>query len=435
MTTPPTRKRTIGLWMATALVIGNMIGSGIFLLPASLGSFGGIAVFGWVFTAIGATILALVFARLGRLVPKAGGPYAFTRAGLGDFPAFLVAWGYWISAWAGNAAIATALVGYLGVFFPVLRTNPGLAAFVALANVWALTAVNARGVRTAGYVQLVTTILKVIPLLLIGSVGFLFFQSDNFVPFNASGGSSFSAISATAAITLFAFLGLESATVPADQVDDPQRTIPLATIIGTVVVAVIYVSSSVAVMGVIAPADLAQSTAPYADAAQSMFGTVGLYVIGAGAVIACFGALNGWILIQGQIPRAAADDGLFPRRFAKLSPQGTPVFALVVSSVLITVLVAMNYTGGLVEQYTFIILLATLAALVPYAFCAASALIIGKGTGRDVVFASLGFLYTLWAIGGAGRDAVYWGFLMLLGGIPVYVWMKRQARANRTDST
>jgi len=420
------RKKTIGLWMTTALVVGNMIGSGVFLLPASLGSFGGISVFGWLFTAVGATILALVFARLGRLIPKAGGPYAFTREGLGDFPAFLVAWGYWISAWAGNAAIATALVGYLGVFFPALRTNAGLAAFVALANVWVLTVVNARGVREAGYVQLVTTILKVIPLIVIGSVGFLFFQGDNFIPFNASGGSSFSAISATAAITLFAFLGLESATVPADQVEDPQRTIPRATIVGTVITAIIYVLSSVAVMGVIAPADLAQSTAPYADAAQTMFGGVGLYLVGAGAVIACFGALNGWILIQGQIPRAAAADGLFPRQFAKLSPQGTPVFALVVSSVFITVLVGMNYTGGLVQQFTFITLLATLAALVPYAFCSAAALIIGKGSGRDALWATLGFLYAVWAIGGAGREAVYWGFLMLMGGVPVYVWMKRQ---------
>ncbi len=412
--------------MTTALVVGNMIGSGVFLLPASLGSYGGISVLGWIFTAAGATVLALVFARLGRLIPKAGGPYAFTREGLGDFPAFLVAWGYWISAWAGNAAIATALVGYLTVFFPVLSTNAGLAAFVALASVWVLTAVNARGVRTAGYVQLVTTVLKVIPLIVIGSVGFLFFQSDNFIPFNASGGSPFSAISATAAITLFAFLGLESATVPADQIEDPQRTIPRATIVGTVLTAIIYILGTVAVMGVMAPAELAQSTAPYADAAQSMFGTVGRYLIGAGAVIACFGALNGWILIQGQIPRAAAADGLFPRQFAKLSPQGTPVFSLVASSVLITILVAMNYTGGLVEQFTFIILLATLAALVPYAFCAASALIIGKGTRSDVLFASVGFLYALWAIGGAGRDAVYWGFLMLLAGIPVYVWMKRQ---------
>jgi len=421
--------------MTTALVVGNMIGSGVFLLPAALGSYGGISILGWVFTAAGATVLALVFARLARLIPKAGGPYAFTREGLGDFPAFLVAWGYWISAWAGNAAIATALVGYLTVFFPVLHTNAGLGAFVALASVWALTVVNARGVRTAGYVQLVTTILKVIPLVVIGTVGFLFFQGDNFIPFNASDGSSFSAISATAAITLFAFLGLESGTVPADQVEDPQRTIPRATIVGTVITAVIYVLSTMAVMGVIAPADLAQSTAPYADAAQSMFGTSGRYLIGAGAVIACFGALNGWILIQGQIPRAAAADGLFPRQFAKLSPQGTPVFSLVASSVLITILVGMNYTGGLVEQFTFIILLATLAALVPYAFCSAAALIIGKGTRSDVLFASVGFLYALWAIGGAGRDAVYWGFLMLLAGIPVYVWMKRQAMVNRTDGT
>ncbi len=410
--------------MTTSLVVGNMIGSGIFLLPASLGAYGGISIFGWLFTAVGATLLAFTFAHLGRIIPKAGGPYAYTRHGFGDFAGFLVAWGYWISAWAGNAAIATALVGYLAVFWPALQQNSTLAAVVAVANVWLLTAVNARGVRTAGGVQLVTTVLKLIPLVIIGTVGLLFFQPEHFTPLNQSGGSSWSAVTATAALTLWAFLGLESGTVPADQIDRPARTIPLATVVGTIATAAIYLASTVAVMGVIPSAVLSTSTAPYADAASSMFGGWARYLVAAGASIACFGALNGWILIQGQVPRAAALDGLFPARFGRLSQRGTPVFGLVVSSTLITILIAMNYTSSLVEQFTFIILLATLAALVPYAFCTMAALLTGRATVAVSIVAVLGFLYSIWAIGGAGRDAVYWGVFLFVVGVPVYVGMK-----------
>ena len=140
--------------MATALVVGNMIGSGVFLLPASLGPFGAVSLLGWVFTLTGAVLLALTFARLGRRIPRAGGPYAYTRAGLGDFPAFLVAWGYWISICASNAAIAVAGVGYLGYLWSPLATNPTAAAVVAVGSIWLLTWVNAHSVREAGAVQL-----------------------------------------------------------------------------------------------------------------------------------------------------------------------------------------------------------------------------------------------------------------------------------------
>lgn len=427
----PTGRR-LGLWMATALVVGNMIGSGVFLLPAALAQYGGISLLGWGVTTTGALLLALVFARLSRLVPRVGGPYAYTRIGFGDFAAFLVAWGYWISIWVANAAIAVAFVGYLSVFWPALRHSPMLAVLVALSAIWLLTWVNASGVRRAGSVQLVTTIVKLVPLVAVGTIGFLYFNPDHLRPFNPSGVGAFPAVSATVALTLWAFLGLESATIPAGDVDRPARTIPRATLLGTLIAAVVYILSTTAVLGVIRPAGLADSTAPFADAAALMWGGWAGYAVAMGAAVSCFGALNGWILLQGQIPLAAALDGLFPKSFGRLSRRGTPVFGLVVSSVLITVLMFMNYTKGLVEQFTFIILLATLTTLVPYVFCSMTYLLMvlrdpakaaGRSVGASIAVALIAFAFSMWAIAGSGRDTVFWGFLLLFAGTPVYVWI------------
>ncbi len=427
------RPGKMGLWMSTALVIGNMVGSGVFLLPAALAAFGGISILGWLFTSAGALFLALTFARLSRLVPGAGGPYTYSRHGFGDFIGFLMAWGYWLSITIGNAGIAVALVGYLAFFMPVIGQNPALSALVALANIWLLTWVNAEGVRKAGYVQVVTTVLKLLPLVVVGTLGFLYFDPGNLAPFNASGGSAFSAITATAALTLWAFLGLESATVPAENVEDPEHTIPRATVIGTLVATGVYILSTVAVMGVMPQAVLVDSSAPFADAARSMWGSWAGYAVAAGAAISSFGALNGWILLQGQLPWAAARDRLFPKRFGRLSGKGTPVFGLVASSVLVTIFMAMNYTRSLVDLFTFVILLSALTSLVPYVFCSMAKLMIfarqpgglgRKGIRGAVIVGCLAFVYSLWAIGGSGMEAVYWGFMLLLAGIPVYVWLK-----------
>ncbi len=426
-------KRALGLWMSTALVVGNMIGSGIFLLPASLAAFGAISILGWLFTTTGALLLALVFARLSRTAPKAGGLYAYTRMGFGDMPGFLVAWGYWISIWSGNAAIATGFAGYMGVFFPALSHTPLLSALTASAAIWVLTWVNAMGVRSAGVVQLVTAVLKLLPLIAVAALGLFYFNRGNLTPFNAGGQSVPAAIAATAALTLWAFLGLESATIPADDVIDPSRTIPRATILGTLSTAAVYMLGTISIMGVIPPATLAKSTAPYADAATLMWGSWASNMVAAGAAISCFGALNGWVLLQGQIPLAAARDSLFPAIFARLSKRGTPTAGMVIGSVLATALISMNYTKGLVEEYTFIILIATIATLFPYTFCSAADAILSLRRSTEaqkrlrpamIVVPGLAFIYSLWAIGGAGRDTVYWGFLLLLAGIPVYVWMK-----------
>ena len=435
-TASSTRRRSLGLPMATALVIGNMIGSGVFLLPAALAVYGPISLVAFGLTGIGAVLLALVFARLGRAYPETGGPYVYSKRAFGDFIGFQQAWGYWIAAWAGNAAIAIAFVSYLGEYWPALRTDNLLAALVALSAIWILTGVNALGVRQGGLVQVVTTVVKFVPLAGIAIVGLFFLKSANFHTWNVSGSSNYGAITAAATLTLWAFIGLESATVPAEDVIDPKRTIPRSTIIGTVVTTIVYLLGTVAVMGVLRPAVLAKSGAPFSDAAQQMFGGWATDIVTICAIAATFGALNGWILLQGQVPMAAARDRLFPKPFARTSRNGTPVFGLVVSSVLVTGLMFMNYTKSLTDQFTFIILLATLTTLVPYAFSAMAQLMLfvtdrsafsAPRLVKDGVIASLAFAYSLWAIAGSGYEVVFKGFMLLMAGIPVFVFVKWRA--------
>jgi APA family basic amino acid/polyamine antiporter len=421
----------IGFWSSTALVVGNMIGSGIFLLPSTLAIYGGISLLGWLFSSLGAVLLALVFGHLGRLAPQTtGGPYAYTRKGLGDFPAYLVAWGYWISIWCTNAAIAVALVGYLGVFFPLLGEQPLAAVLTGLGCIWLFSWINSKDIKTIALVQIITTLLKITPIILVGFVGLLYLQSDHFVPFNLSGTSNFSAITATTTLTLFAFLGMESATVPSATIRNPEKTVKKATIVGTLFTVVVYILSSVAIMGSIPPETLAVSTAPFADVAALIWGPSARYIVAAGAVIATMGALNGWILIQGQIPMAAARDKLFPQVFKKVNRRGAPISGIVISSILASLLMLLNYSKSLVAAFAFMMKLSTLSVLTPYLFSTASFAILmflnkEKNSTGKLIIALLAFCFSIWIVIGCGQEIVFLGFLLLMMGIPFYVWLQR----------
>lgn len=411
------------------MVTGNMIGSGIFLLPASLAVYGGISVVGWLISAVGSVLLALVFAGLARQIRGSGGPYLYTQAGFGDVPGFLVAWGYWIAIVATNAAIAIALVSYLTVFWPALAEHSGLSTLVTLIFIWVLVAVNVRGIKQAGQVQLISTILKVLPLVAVGTVGLFYLEPSHFSPLNLSEQSTFSAVTATAALTVWAFLGIESANIPAAEVNDPEKNVPRAAIAGTLIAALVYIPGTIAVMGLIGPDELAQSNAPFADAATLLFGRWGYYLIGFGAMISCFGALNGWTLCLGQIPMAAAHDDLFPKFFAEQSRFGTPGKGIIFSSVLVSLLVLMNGSESLVDQFTYVILLATLTTLLPYLFCSLARLTIAMKTRHplsvlDVTVSLLAAAFSIWAIMGTGMETIYWGGFLLMLGLPVYVMLK-----------
>jgi APA family basic amino acid/polyamine antiporter len=425
--------RKIGVWTSTSLVVGNMIGAGVFLMPSALASFGSISLIGWIFSALGAILIAKIFANLSKLIPASdGGPYAFTKAGLGDFAGFLVGWGYLISVWTTNAAIAVSLVSALSTFFPILAQDATLALATGLACLWLLTWVNTLGVFASGRVQLITTVLKIMPLVLVAIGGFFFLDIQNLLPFNMSGTSTWQAITATTTLTFFAFLGIECATIPSSSVEDPGQNISKATMRGVWIAAAVYLFSTAAIMGMIPANELKNSITPFADAAEKIYGHGAKYWISAGAAIAAFGALNGFILVQGQMPFAMAKDKLFPQFFVRQNKKGVPVNGVVVSSIIITILMFMNNSKNLANQFKLLILLSTFFTLLPYLFTTVSFLIVRARTAAEfsktkttaaLLVSLLAFAFSMWMIIGAGQEIVYWGFIMLMMGVPFYVYM------------
>jgi APA family basic amino acid/polyamine antiporter len=408
--------------MATALVVGNMIGSGVYLLPASLAPYGWNVIPAWGLTILGGLAVATVFGALARSRPQAGGPYAYTQAAFGPGVGFFIAWAYWISLFVGNAAIAVAAVSYLSAFIPVVATNSLLSTAITIALVWTMTAINLRGVGTAGKVQLVTTVLKVLPLIAVVAIaviaapaGGLALPDPQHPPITAA------TISTAATLTLWALLGLESATVPAGQVVDPERTIPRATIGGTALTGIIYLFACTAVILLLSPMQAAQSAAPFADVIGRYWGPNAGHIVAAFAMISALGALNGWILLQGEMPAAMAAGGVFPRVLAKLSPKGVPVRAHLLSSSLVTIVLLFNASKTTVALFTFVALLATTASLVMYLAVAGAALKLGVGAKSVAVVAGI---YAIWALYGAGLEANIWGAVLIACGIPVWLAMR-----------
>lgn len=429
--------RKIGLITATSLVIGNMIGAGLFVLPATLAGKGSISILGWIFTATGALILAKIFSNFSKIiVNKSGGPYAYSKEGFGDFIGFLVAWGYWISLWVSNAAIAIAIVSALSVFFPSLDTNPILAVSTGLGFIWFFTWINSRGIKESGRVQVITTVLKLLPLVFVIIIGAFFFSLDNFPAFNLTGESDLAAFAAVAPLTLYAFLGIECATIPAENIENPEKTVPRATMLGTIITTLVYILSTVVLFGILPVEILMHSPAPFAEAGKIIGGEFAGYFVAAGAAISGIGALNGWILITGQIPMATAKDNLFPSIFKRENKNGIPVFGLIIGSILTSVVMLMNYTGGLVEQFEFIVGLTVLTCLVPYLFTAAAYPLVildrklqTNNFIKTFTLGGLGFAYSIWAIYGSPHDTVFYGFLLLMLGIPFFVvgkWKNRK---------
>ena len=424
-------KKQLGLWTSTSLVVGNMIGAGVFMMPAALAKFGGISLLGWVCSALGAFLIAKVFAHLSKLLPAAdGGPYAYSQKGLGDFAGFLVAWGYLVSVWCSNAAITVSFISAMSSFIPALATNPYLAIGVGLATIWFLSWINSLGILTSGILQLITTILKIVPIVLIGLVGLFYMQWNNFLPFNASGTTTIAAITATTTLTFFAFLGIECATIPSGSVANSATTVAKATTLGTLIATIVYILGTVSVMGMIPAVQLKNSVSPFADAAVIIWGQGAKYWVSAGVAISAFGALNGFILIQGQMPYAVAKDQLFPQIFTRKNDKGVPVYGIVISSIFVCAFMAMNYTKGLVEQFQFLILLTTSTILIPYIFCTASYLLMRlrvAGITKNIftgaiVLAALTFLFCIWIMLGLGYETVFWGFVLTMSSVPIYVF-------------
>jgi APA family basic amino acid/polyamine antiporter len=425
--------KSLGFWRTWAVAVGTMIGSGIFLMPTVLAPYGMNSMWGWVLSGAGILFVVFSLASLAARVPKIGGPYAYTREAFGDLPGFFIAWGYWCSLWSGIAAVAVAVVGYAGIFLPFIGESSTNGAICAISAVWLFTWVNIRGVRTAGIVQLVTTLLKLLPLIVVAVAGMYMGEITSIPASNPHEQSLPTLIASISMLTMWSYVGIEAATVPADDVIDPEKTIPRALIAGAFTGTVVYISATLGVMAIIPGEQLALSSSPFADAASVVFGPWGAKLVALGAIVAILGALNSNIMVVGQMPRAAALDGLFPTRFTGLNSEGAPAFGLVLSGILSTALIIMNYSAGMVAAFTAMALLSTLTTLVPYLASTAADLTLRRREGgqwsavspRGAAIASIGFLFSLFVIVGSGLEVILSGTVLLLAGLPVYYWSRR----------
>ena len=422
-------KSRLGLPAAIALVLGTIVGTGIFTAPAALASYGTVSLIALVVVTLGALALAVVFGRLSKRLPRSGGPYVYASDAFGPFAGFLTAWSYWISGWAGNAGIAVAWVGYVNEFVPVLDSRV-TAVGATLVGIWLPALVVLSGVRNLGGFQVVTTAIKFAALLLVGVIGLFFVKSANFGPFNATDGSWWGALSAAGAVLLFSYIGVESAAIVAGVVRDPSRNIGRATILGTLAAALIYILGIVTVFGTVGQAKLRESTAPFADAVDDMFGgTAGGYVMAAAAVISGLGALTGWTLVTAELSYGAARDGVFPTVFTR-TRRDVAWVGVLVAAVLTSILVITNFTGGLNEAFERFVLLTSFTVTIPYLLSASAQLLWLLTRGRrparpfDFVAAGGAIAFALWMVLGSGYSAVYSGLFLVLLGVPIYVWMR-----------
>jgi len=423
--------KELGFWTCTALVVGNTIGIGIYVLPASLAPYGFNAMIGWGVTVVGMTLLARVFARLAREFPAADGPYAYIEATSGRVAAFLSIWCYWISIWITNAAIAIGVVGYLGKVVPGLEAFPPSA--LALALLWLFIGVNLLGVRTGGGVQIATTALKLLPMVAIILLGawLLVTEPSAYGAHPPPTPLSLEALMAASTVALFAMLGIESAAVPAGRVRDPERTIPRATMAGTLLTAAIYVAVSSMALLLIPQPDLAQSSAPFADMLDGLMGAGHGRVLAVFVLVSGLGALNGWTLLVGELTASMARHGSLPQPLARLNARGAPGLALVVTGLLATAMVLMNYSRSLVDAFTFLTLVVTAANLPLYLFCAFALVVLWRRgarrlPGQLLTLGLLGTAYSVFAFVGLGREPFLWALALGGVGLPFYVLMRRR---------
>jgi len=418
------------------LVAGNMIGTGLFLLPVSLASVGSISIFGWVVAATGAAALGLVFAKLGELDPQEGGPYAYARDFLGPYVGFQTNYIYWFCNWIGNVAIALAAVGYLAELIPAI-SHPPASVLATAAVIWVLTFTNILGPRVVGALETWTMSLALIPILAIAFFGWLWFEPAKFLAgWNTSGGSGMHAISRAASMALWAFMGIESAAVSAGVIENPKRNIPLATMFGLGISAVVYVLSSSVIMGIIPNAELQKSHAPFAEAARLAVGDWGMIVISVCAILKSVGSLGGWMLLVGQSAKAAADDGMFPAVFARLNRHGVPGRGLVIVGVLMTIVLFATMSPTLGQQFGRIIDLSVILIVVPYIYASVAVvkLVFDRGlpshtfqTFKWIAIAAVA--YCLWAVKGGDPQTVVHAMIALLVSVPLYPFFIRSMEA------
>jgi amino acid transporter len=419
-----------------------MMGAGIFMLPASLAKIGSVSVFGWVISTIGSIALAVTYSKLAFLCPKEGGLYAYTRDGFGEYAAFTETWCYWLTLWIANVAISVAGIGYLSYFFPMLK-DPVAGGIAAIVAIWFFTFLNYPGAGFIGKIQRFTALGVLIPVGGMALLGWFFFHPAYLsANWNISGKSDWNAIMSATSLTMWAYLGFEAACVVSGVVENPKRNVPLATMIGTLLAAVLYIGATIAIMGVIPAKELATAAAPFGLAAQYMFGNWAGSFISICAIIASFACLNSWILTTGQVQKAIADDGMFPKIFAKTNKYGTPFSGMVITAILMTIVGYISISPSLATEFQIISLLCVFTNVVPYILAAAALFPIMRKervAKKEVQIYSticiVGLLFSFYVISGSGQPAVFYGTLTMLVCIPLFAWFYRSREERESAQT
>lgn len=428
MSTP----RKIGFWAVVAIVVGSQIGSGIFLLPASLAVFGGgIGLSSWLVSGAGAIILALIFSELCRKFPQTGGPHVYVNQAFGRRTSFYIAWAYWVISWVSSPAVIVAAIGYIVSVIP-----GGLDKITILAlEIWIVVffmVINLQGVSTSGRVEFVLSTLKLLPVFVLPLLALPYVSAENFEPYNATSESNISALGAAALVTFWGFIGVECATTPAGSVKNPTRTIPLAITIGTIFVVLVYTFCTYAIMGVVENSILRSSQAPFSDVAKIALGGEWYYLVSIAGAVVCLGTLNAWILTSGQIALGAANDGLFPPILGKKNTNGVPKISIMISTLgMVPMFMVMILNDNLVEQFTMVIDASVTVFVMVYFMCCLSyfKLCISDIKSNFVgVFLSLvGLIFCGWVISSAGVLSFVLSFMVFVSAIPLdYYWFRKQ---------
>jgi len=434
--TPAKEPGALGLTSATMLVIGTVIGAGVFTMPAVLASAGTVSLLVLAVIAVGAMVLAILFGQLTRRIPNSdGGLYAYARYEFGDFAGYLTGWCYWVQAWAGNAAIVASWVFYCDALFGISPSGLGNWG-IALVGLWIPAGINLAGLRQTAWIQNITVVLKYLPLLFVAVVGWFFISKANFGAFNTSGGSLYSAIGIAAGVALFSFIGVETAAITAKRVRDPRKNVGRASVLGTGAAAIVYLVASAAIMGLVAHHALVNNGAPFVNAFQTIFphGTWAGKLVAALAAVSGFGALIGWTLVTAEVSRAQASDRLFPAPFAWTNRNGTAWFGVVIAALLPTLLMLWRYTtsSGL-TVFTDLVDLTVVTVAIPYLFSACAQLtylvakrrpVQGWALTRDLAITVTAVLFSMWVAFAAGYSAVYQALVVVLAGIILYAFVR-----------
>ncbi|MDA8798844.1 amino acid permease [Gammaproteobacteria bacterium] len=419
--------RVIGFWRGWSIAVGCAIGSGIFMMPTMLAPYGLLGFGGWLVAGAGSILVALTMARLVKRIPKTGGPYVYVNEGLGKFSGFIIAWTYWVACVSAIAGISIAFVGYLGFFLPQIANSQIHALLASLLLIWIIVFLNIRSLENSSKFQLISTLLKLLPLIFIVLLGASNFNLSNLPELNPTNLHPISLIATVTTLVMWSFIGIETATVPADNVINPQETIPKVLIASVITILILYISVSVAIAVLVPASELLNSSAPFALAASKILGVTGGTIISLGALISTLGSLNANTLTAGNLSLAAARDGFLPSKFVILTKNGTPIFTYLLTGVFVSILLILNYTKGIVNAFVFMAMLSTLSTLIAYAFCAIAEFKFARADKKNqqrnnALLISCGtFLYAFFAIWGAGIEMIIYSLILILIGMPIYL--------------